>query len=273
MSDSANINDLFSSAVATGGVGQEALQAINVPDLGAQIMQGFGTICADDVPASEVVLASLLIDDSGSISVIREDPNDWNSPVIGPQSMCDGHNLFLSSLVDAKNDGVFMHTRYLNGEVLFPYVSLEDAVKMNSSNYNPRLGTPLYDQTAVFLGTVLAKAQQFIDDGVNCRTVSFIVSDGADEHSVRQTAASVRKIVEDMLRSERHIIGAMGINDGYTDFKQVFGEMGIPDEWILTPHSTESEIRKAFVLASKSAVRASQSAGSFSKTAMGGFGA
>jgi Ca2+-binding EF-hand superfamily protein len=77
-----------------------------------------------------------------------------------------------------------------------------------------------------------------------------------------------------MLRTEQHIIAAMGIDDGgKTDFHQVFRSMGIRDEWILTPGSTPSEIRKAFGTFSKSAVRASQTATSFSQTAAGGFGA
>jgi hypothetical protein len=63
----------------------------------------------------------------------------------------------------------------------------------------------------------------------------------------------------------------MGIADGSTDFKQVFRDMGIPDEWILTPGNTNSEIRKAFQIFSKSAVRASQNVASFTSSVGGGF--
>ncbi len=79
-------------------------------------------------------------------------------------------------------------------------------------------------------------------------------------------------MVDSLLKTENHIVAAMGIDDGSTDFRKVFSDMGIPDEWILTPGNTESEIRKAFQLFSQSAVRASQNAASFSQTAMGGFG-
>jgi hypothetical protein len=48
--------------------------------------------------------------------------------------------------------------------------------------------------------------------------------------------------------------------------------MGIRDEWILTPGNTEKEIRACFQTYSQSAVKASQSAVSFSQTALGGFG-
>ena len=82
-------------------------------------------------------------------------------------------------------------------------------------------------------------------------------------------------MVEGLLRTESHIVGAMGIDDssGYgVDFRKVFAEMGIPDRWILTPGSSPSEIRRGFGTISQSAVRASQAAGNFSQTALGGFG-
>jgi hypothetical protein len=63
-----------------------------------------------------------------------------------------------------------------------------------------------------------------------------------------------------MLRSESHIITALGIDDGYTDFHQIFREIGIQDEWILTPANTANEIRSAFRVFSQSAVRVSQGA-------------
>ncbi|MBI2633485.1 MAG: hypothetical protein HYW78_03840, partial [Parcubacteria group bacterium] len=130
-----------------------------------------------------------------------------------------------------------------------------------------------YDETVVILGTVLAKTKEFMDNGVNVRTITLIVTDGADYGSHRQTPATVASVVKDMLMKENHIIAAMGIDDhGHTDFKQIFQEMGLEDRWILTPLNSQSEIRKAFQVFSQSAVRASQSAQSFSQTALGGFG-
>jgi hypothetical protein len=57
-----------------------------------------------------------------------------------------------------------------------------------------------------------------------------------------------------------HIVAAMGISDGSTDFKAVFRSMGIPDRWILTPGNSATEIRRAFAVFSQPAVRASQGA-------------
>ena len=73
-----------------------------------------------------------------------------------------------------------------------------------------------------------------------------------------RSAEDVAAIVKDMLAQENHIVAAMGINDGTTDFRAVFKSMGIPDRWILTPGNSATEIRRAFAVFSQSAVRASQ---------------
>ena len=76
-----------------------------------------------------------------------------------------------------------------------------------------------------------------------------------------------------MRQAETHIVAAMGIDDGRTDFRWVFREMGIENQWILTPGNDASQIRRAFQVFSQSAVRASQSAARFGQVVLGGFGA
>lgn len=257
---SQNVSSLFVGAQVGGDIGAAAAQVLNIPDLGAQIQAGLG-VSVDDVTASEVTLVTLLVDDSGSIRMAG------NS-----QPVRDGVNLIKSSLQGSKqSDGVFISVRYLNGQVLVPYASLDQMSDLNSSNYNPNGGTPLYDQSVVTCGQVIAKRQEFTNGGVACRAVTVIITDGADVHSVRHRASDVAKVVKDMLLTESHIVIGMGISDGQTDFHQVFSEMGIQDEWILTPGNTPSEIRRAFAVVSQSAVRASQSAKSFSQAAGAGF--
>jgi hypothetical protein len=257
-----NVNELFQIAHDEGDLSLQSLNTLTVDaDIGAQIQAGLG-IAPDDVPASEVLLLTMMPDDSGSIRFAGN-----------TQAVQEGHNLVIEAMIGAKQNGdTLAHTRYLNGSVLFAYRPLANAIRMSSANYNPNLGTPLYDQTAVLLGTVLAKTKSFEDTGVPVRSVTLLISDGGDMSSTRQTAASVRTLVEDMERSESHIVAAMGIDDGDTDFKTVFREMGLRDEWILTPGNTPGEIRKAFQVFSQSAVRASQAAVNFAQAAAGGFG-
>ena len=141
----------------------------------------------------------------------------------------DGHNFVLDALGASKQSGeVLAHTRYLNGHVLFPYTALEHAQRMTPANYDPRLGTPLYDQTAVVLGTVIAKSQELAQAGIAVRTVTLIITDGGDYGSTRCKAADVAAIVRDMLAQENHIVAAMGISDGTTDFQQRVPRDGHP---------------------------------------------
>jgi hypothetical protein len=261
-SSNTHVSQLFQTAHAEGVLGSAALQALTVVDLGAQIQAGLG-IHVDDVQASEVVLVTVMPDDSGSIQHSGH-----------ARTVCDGHNLVLDALMASQQkDGILFHTRYLNGHVLNPFRPLEDVVRMHAKNYDPSLGTPLYDQAVVLLGTVLAKAQEFTRNGVAARTVTLLITDGADCHSQSARPKDVAALVSDLRRAENHIVAAMGIDDGSTDFRRVFKEMGIEDKWILTPGQSAQDIRKAFQVFSQSAVRVSQGVASFSRTALGGFGA
>ena len=252
---------LIQRARDEGDLSAQSFDAIMLAaDIGAQIQAGLG-VSPDDVPAAEVTLVTMMPDDSGSIASAGNEA-----------AVRAGHNEVLGSLErSAQADGILVHTRYLNGQVLFPYRPLDAAPRMTAQNYRAVHGTPLYDQTVVLLGTVLAKSKELEASGIPVRTVTLIVTDGADVHSSQQTAASVRALVEDMRRTENHVVAAMGIDDGQTDFRRVFHEMGIPDEWILTLRSSASEIRNAFRVFSQSAVRVSQTA-AFSASAFGGFG-
>lgn len=256
MSDDTKVKKLLDDAHGTGALSARSHAALDVVDVGAQIQAGLG-IAIDDVAASEVVLLTMMPDDSHSIATAGN-----------IDAVRDGHNFVVEALARSKQSGeVLAHTRYLNGHVLFPYTALAHAVKMTPANYDPRLSTPLYDQACVLLGTVIAKSQELAQAGIAVRTVTLLITDGADYGSQRCRAGDVAAIAADMLAQENHIIAAMGISDGASDFHAVFRAMGIPDKWILTPGNTATEIRRAFHVFSQSAVRASQGA------QLGGFGA
>jgi hypothetical protein len=253
---------LLQAARQEGSLSAESLSTLEVQDIGAQIQAALGTP-ADDVPASEVLLVTMLIDDSGSIRLVPGNE----------EAVRQGHNEVLDALAATKQaDSILVHTRFLNGHVLFPYCPLARAQRLDAHNYDPCLGTPLYDETVVLLGTVLAKAQEFTANGVPARSLTLLVTDGNDQHSTRMNAGNVRSLVEDLLKAETHIIAAMGVDDHSVDFRLVFRGMGIPDRWILTPGNKAAEIRRAFAIVSRSVVQASQNAQSFSLAALGGFG-
>jgi len=249
--------------------GTSAAMALTADNLGPAITAGLGQISLDDIAASEVVLVTLLLDDSSSIQFAGN-----------TQAVREAHNLIVEALRAAKQSGdVLISCRYLNDGpftdhgVLYAYRPLDGAPLLDTSNYDPRGGTPLYDQTAATLTGVAAKLAEFEAGGVGVRAITVIVTDGADQHShIHRDAADVQPILTGLLATEQHLIMAMGIDDGATNFRNIFGRMGVPDKLVLTPGNTPSEIRAAAIMVSQSVAQASQSPGSFSQTAFGGFG-
>lgn len=260
-----NVNSLFAQAHGYGDLSEETFNILSVADLGAQIQAAMG-VPALNVPTSRGVLLTILIDDSGSIQYKNNE-----------QAVRDGYNEVIAAMRQSRQaDEMLATTRYLNGKILYPYQFLAHAPLLDKHNYHANGGTPLYDQSIATLGTVLAKTLEFASSGTPVNTVTLIVTDGNDEMS-SSTAKQVKAIVDDMLAQECHIVAGMGIDDGTTNFKRVFREMGIPDNWIMTPKNDPKEIRRAFQLFSQSAIRASSSGVHFSQTAatgvsMGGFG-
>jgi|SRR5579872_2162322 len=297
---SRSVTQLFQAAGEENLLSAPTVTTLSGANVGTQIAAALkGSMDVESIQSSEVLLTGVLVDDSGSITCAqsrgkggRFGPTEDHSQLVR-----DGCNAVIDALMGSKQlDSILTHCRYLNGTVLYPFVPLKQAVRMDDVNYQANGGTPLYDQSVVFLGTILAKAKEFDENGVPVRTASLIVTDGRDEHSRKHGAKDVFSIVADMLRQETHIIAGMGIDDGgNTDFWEIFcgipvaeieqakaagtlatlrprGGMGILPRFILTPGNNAKELRAAFQVFSQSAVRASQNAGSFSQVALGGFG-
>lgn len=243
MNDPERSLTLIDSARRAGVISEESRKALGKVDpkkfsLGNPVKQ---------YKEDNVLLVAPLVDDSGSLNIASN-----------AEAVRIGHNAVIQALLDSERpSAIWFHTRYLHGRELNPWNQLEKATRMDRSNYRPDGGTPLYDETAVILGSIIAKTQQFRNNWTTVRTATLIVTDGADTESKLQTAATVKSIVTDMYKMGIHIIAAMGIDDGNTDFRKVFIEMGIRENLILTPGSTPEEIRKAFGLFGKMASRAS----------------
>lgn len=254
--------NLLTSAFDEGDINQGSLTAFtNIHDIGNTIQQGLG-MNVSDLQASEVVLVTLLVDDSGSISSAGNE-----------QPMRDGVNQCLQALIDSKQqDNILVRIVYLNGTQLVPYTPLTNIPLLDAHNYRANGGTPLYDESVTTLATVIAKTKDFENNGVQVRTITAICTDGADCGSRNSNKHDVYTVVKDMFTAEKHIVAGIGFSDGSTDFNRVFNEMGVPSQWILTAGSTPTEIRKAFNVFSRSATSASKSAANFAQTSMGGFG-
>lgn len=249
--EEAEVGQLMVGAYTDGVLSQASMDALTaVPGVAGEIHAGLG----DDVEAD--FLVTVMPDDSTSIGPAQE-------PMVR-----DGHNLVLQVAREEVGSTCLFHTRYLNGRVLNPYVLATAATEMRTDNYAPSGGTPLYDQTVILLGTVLAKWRA-TSSHRPVRTFSVLISDGADTMSRTCTSASARWIVADMLTSGEHIVAAMGIDDGQTNFHRVFGEMGIPGPWILTPDASADDVARAFRTIARSVALAAGDAAAFHQLTAG----
>lgn len=255
-----SVTSLFGGTGQTN-VSEAVVVALDgVPDIGNTIQDALG-VSPDAIESSEVFILTILLDDTGSIQSING----------GSQAVIDGHNLVIDALKASKaDDAIIAHaTQLINGN-LYEYRKLNDVPVITRREYTPNgAHTPLYDRTTAVLGTVLAKEQEFKGNGVPVRTATLIVTDGGDNSS-RSGAADVAKVVSELRQRENHIVACMGIGEE-ASFRRIFNQMGIDDNWILTPGQNASEIRKAFVVFSRSSVQASKGAASFSATNAGGF--
>jgi hypothetical protein len=283
---SPNLSALLGAAQTDGNLTGGGLAALNLTDLGATMQAGLG-FSVDDVSSSDAILLLLVLDDSGSISYTPGNE----------QAVRDGVNGILDALADTKQaPSIYVYCIQLNRGILHPFKPLVDgktgkldaSLKLTAANYCASGGTPLFRTATAALGTAVAKVQEFANAGVPARAITVIITDGADTDG--KHARTVEPVVKDLLRSEVHLVIGMGIDDGSTDFVEVFTDMGIqaggrkhkrdqpqaglPD-WVLTPKNDPSSIRRACAMVSQSAVRASQAAaggGNFSQITAGGFG-
>lgn len=256
-----NIASLFATAAATGQL-TTAGAAVVTPNMAANITAALG-VGVDDLEASNVTMANFLIDDSSSIKSVRGNR----------EAVRDGANGVIDAVLDAKNaEEVIATMTFLNKGLLYGFQSVTNVPRLNDSNYDPSGYTPLYDNIAQSVGLVVAKAAEFMQKGVPARSVTMIVTDGADVGSTQhRTPESLRPLIERAVKSEQHVILAMGIDDGTTDFRGVFTRMGLNPDHILTPKNSPSEIRRAFMMFSKSMARASVAAGTSLAAAVGSF--
>ena len=131
-SQTINVNELFKTAQAEGTVSKALVQSLNLNDIGGAINAAMG-LTANDVTVADVILLTILIDDSGSIRFQQGNA----------QAIRDGYNTIIESLMNSKQkDNILVHVKYLNGTQLFAYKPLDQCEKMTPQNYDPMGGTP-----------------------------------------------------------------------------------------------------------------------------------
>lgn len=256
-----NLQDLLNGAKDDGFLDQSAADALNVVDLGQTIQDNLG-VSAADIDSTEVFGLFSLIDDSGSIRF------SGNTQVVR-----DGYNGIIEALKkSASRDDIINTAMMLNAGIFQPPTALVNSIALDAHNYNPTGGTPLYDKSLEIGALVTLKRQEFAATGASFRGVLLIVSDGRDEGS-RASAKKVKAVIDSLQQQEVIQVIALGIDDGHTNFHDVFTSMGVLPENVLTVSNDPSSIRKAFGVVSRATVSASQGGSVSQSGGLGGFGA
>ncbi len=253
---------LLETAVTQKRLPREALDVIERAGKPGQLALGMPI---DHSSPRNLFLVTLMPDDSSSNLVVvklRERTSIFDSskyevvsaenddPRSNAEIMRIGHNSVREALmVDPRRDTILFRTRYLNGFELNPWGPIANAQDMTRKNYNPQLGTPLFQETVNTLSSVLAKEEEARKTRKIVTTATLIITDGGDTDYNQPgaiQAKDVAVVVQAMRVKKNHIVAGMAIEDGSTNVKEVLRSMGIEDRWILNPGMTQDEIRKAF---------------------------
>mgnify|MGYP001599375611 CR=1 FL=1 len=211
-----------------------------------------------------LMLLTMMIDDSTSMSFF----NNF-------QTVMEGHNSVLDVLAASPKAPLFLaRTQYMHGKALASgYCPLNQVPRITLENYHLIAGTPLFTASRRILWYVQRRAKEYMEEGNDVRTLTLLLTDG-DNREFRKrntTAQDVCNVVEPMIDSGQHIVAGVGVANPRADFRQVFLDMGIPEQWILTLRSPE-EIRAAFGRFSASAEHSSAGRREFDETQVRGFG-
>lgn len=242
-----DLSTLFGDAASEGTISDEvaAKAARHVTNLGQRFNAAMG-VAARTVKAREPYAIHFRVDNTLSITEIPQ----------GPQLVCDGVNMVPTNIRNRKaGQSSIMSVSWFNGTAL-PYTLIDDFPMLvqgvakagpNQLLYKPDFGrTPLYDN--MFDGCVLSigKVQEFINLNKTARATTVFVSDGANNVTPEHSIKDLLEMITGMRASEQHLIIGVGIDDGYTDFRKLFREVGIEEKWILTPGANSDEIAAAF---------------------------
>ncbi len=256
---SSSVADLVQRAALDGTLSAQSQTALS-GSLGPLVIAGAAGMHVDDIVAQEVTLMTLLVDKSSSIAGAGLE-----------DAVRRGHTAMLDAFASSKErDAILcaLWTFHHEADVFHSYVPVGDATRLDKKNYRASGTTHLYDTWCDALTSNVAYAQQLRDNGTPCRSIVVVLTDGCDVGSSK-SAATCRTLSEDLLRSEQFVLAFGGVGKD-ADFKSVAKAMGIPERSTLVERdATESGLRRAFDLVSRSAIRVSQ--GQISPGAQTGF--
>lgn len=225
-----------------------------------------GTLEDAELPEgkSDILFITLQPDDSSSMEFVEDNfrvraalPGEATSK----GALIIAHNELIDHFADSPlAPRVWLQTRYLNGKVLNPARPLVAdggvvPAMLDADNYRCDYMTPLFSETIVTLGSVLALTEEMVEDGHRVRTATLILTDGAPDQGERAHLPALAGLVQDLRNVGDHIVAGMGFacphigdqprRDSTQSFRETFLRMGIDEQYIFTADSRE-EILEGF---------------------------
>lgn len=200
----------------------------------------------DELQSERQTLIGLFIDDSGSMGGFES-------------VMVDCLNKFKSAIEGAKESDEMLVSKTMFGSNIVPggYQLISDM----TTDYRASGMTKLYDcivdgQKRLMDGNGNGYMEKLQQNGIKTKAVIAIFSDGEDTAS-NCSAHDARRAIE-FLHSKEIIVAFVAFGD---EARGIAQQIGIKDQNILEVDATESDLRKVFMVLSKSAISASKSAG------------
>ena len=242
-----NVNDaqeVLDSALQDGDLSAQS-HAILVENLDTLTTLGAQGVAPEDLLEDRVTLFVPILDHTGS----RAHEADL---------MRSEYNKMIESLSQSSAKDTILVSSWLfdtSSSLLHGFVSLDDAVRLDGSNYDPTDMTALYDAVIDVFTSTTAYAKTLLDQGYRVKVVIVVLTDGEDNHS-RISPNDVHKVSVDLLNQEIYVLALVAFGTGFAH--DAAEAMGFPKENVIEHGLDQKDIRHAFQLVSSSVIRQSQ---------------
>lgn len=211
---------------------------------------GQGNFDPDQIQTSETINAVFVVDVSPSVSLYEKELNDaYNSFIEEMQKSHIAPNLLVSTIEFSDS--------------IVSVRGFQPVINISKSNFRAQgSGTALYDAVKLGLQNALAYRDAQLQSGVTCKTLLFVITDGQDNESARNSDKEVFDMHVNIMKDEANAFNFTSILFGVNDqgsrhyFEDATKRMGI--QHLATVGVTAKELRKMISWISSSVSSASQ---------------
>ena len=250
MNTSKDLSALLGDAVSTNVISQPVSDILN-GNIDAVVIAGAEGKDVEDVDASAVTLLLVLVDKSSSMAGMEP-------------GVRDGQRLLLKEIEDTDDSDsilVSMWTYNHDQTVIHSFLPVEEAIRLDGNNYRASGMTSLYDTYVKGVNSLIVYAQDLEAAGTPTRSIVVVLTDGEDTSSRNNSEVQCAQINNDLLRSEKFVLGFVGL-DRFSDdafFTKIAKDMGFPDKAIRNVTNMDRDaIKEMFHMISRQSISVSK---------------